>query len=194
LRFTVASHPGLAAGHITCTFRTWKRPQVKRGGRYHVGSVDLVVDEIGEVEVGSITQSDARRSGFDDRVQLLTYLGGGSPLSDNTTVWHVEFHAVAHEERTSLANETDLSDEDVREINRRLDRLDAAAAGGPWTRQVLGLIAERPAVVSTELAAALGRDRPSFKADVRKLKRLGLTISLEVGYRLSPRGEAFLRR
>jgi hypothetical protein len=31
-----------------------------------------------------------------------------------------------------------------------------------------------------------------FKADVRKLKELGLTESLEVGYRLSPRGRAVL--
>ena len=35
-------------------------------------------------------------------------------------------------------------------------------------------------------------DRPAFKLNVRKLKALGLTESLEVGYRLSPRGAAFL--
>ena len=46
--------------------------------------------------------------------------------------------------------------------------------------------------MSTELAAELGRDRPSFKLDVRKLKALGLTESLDVGYRLSPRGLAVL--
>jgi len=34
--------------------------------------------------------------------------------------------------------------------------------------------------------------RLPFKANVRKLKALGLTESLEVGYRLSPRGEALL--
>ena len=32
-----------------------------------------------------------------------------------------------------------------------------------------------------------------FKRDVRKLKEMGLTISLLVGYELSPRGEAYLR-
>ena len=31
-----------------------------------------------------------------------------------------------------------------------------------------------------------------FKLDVRKLKNLGLTYSLEVGYRLTPRGAAYL--
>ena len=31
-----------------------------------------------------------------------------------------------------------------------------------------------------------------FKRDVRKLKELGLTESLEIGYRISPRGETLL--
>jgi len=39
-----------------------------------------------------------------------------------------------------------------------------------------------------------GRPTQPFKTDVRKLKNLGLTISLPVGYRLSPRGEAYVRR
>jgi hypothetical protein len=43
-----------------------------------------------------------------------------------------------------------------------------------------------------DLAEAFGRERLKFKTDVRKLKALGLTESLEVGYRLSPRGRAFL--
>ena len=59
-------------------------------------------------------------------------------------------------------------------------------------RDRLALIAERPAVRAGDLAESLGRERLSFKADVRKLKNLGLTLSLEIGYRLSPRGEAYL--
>jgi hypothetical protein len=59
----------------------------------------------------------------------------------------------------------------------RLDRLDRAARDGPWTAATLRLIA----------------DRPAFKTDVR-IKELGLTESLEVGYRLSPRGRVLLER
>ena len=54
------------------------------------------------------------------------------------------------------------------------------------------LIGDRPAVRAGDLADDLGRERLSFKTDVRKLKALGLTESLTVGYRLSPRGRAFL--
>lgn len=57
-----------------------------------------------------------------------------------------------------------------------------------------GLIAERPAVRAGDLAASLGRETQPFKIDVRKLKRLGLTESLAVGHRLSPRGRAVLER
>ena len=44
----------------------------------------------------------------------------------------------------------------------------------------------------TDLAAGFGRETLPFKNDVRKLKNLGLTESLEVGYRLSLRGEAYV--
>jgi hypothetical protein len=57
---------------------------------------------------------------------------------------------------------------------------------------VLEAIEARPAVRAADLAATLDRDKVDFKIDVRKLKALGLTESLEVGYRLSPRGAALL--
>jgi len=76
-------------------------------------------------------------------------------------------------------------------LTATLDRMDRAA-DRPWTRQVLEQIGRRPGVVSTELAAEAGEDRAHYKLRVRRLKALGLTESLEVGYRLSPRGRAYL--
>jgi biotin operon repressor len=72
--------------------------------------------------------------------------------------------------------------------------MDRRARSGPWTRKTLELIRAQPGVRAADLAAELGRPRDDFKQDVRRLKRLGLTISLEIGYRLSPLGEAFLGR
>ena len=59
---------------------------------------------------------------------------------------------------------------------------------------MLELIAAHPGVRAPDLAARLGRETLAFKIDVRKLKALGLTESLEVGYRLSPRGQALRTR
>src|SRR5258708_7311861 len=80
----------------------------------------------------------------------------------------------------------------ARAIRPRLERLDAASESGPWTRRYLRLVADNEAVRAPNLAAGEGLDVPRFKRRVRRLKELGLTISLDVGYRLSPRGRAFL--
>jgi ribosomal protein S19E (S16A) len=56
------------------------------------------------------------------------------------------------------------------------------------------MIADQPGIVSHKLARQVSADVPRFKRRVRQLKELGLTESLEVGYRLSPRGRAVLER
>lgn len=58
--------------------------------------------------------------------------------------------------------------------------------------EVLALIAARQEMPAEELAAARGEERLPFKRRVRRLKELDLTESLDVGYRLSPRGRAYL--
>ena len=96
-------------------------------------------------------------------------------------------------ERERLAAQSKLTTKQIEAIGKRLDQMDARADGGPWTRRTLELIAQQPGVVSTVLARQMRRERLSFKGDVRKLRDLGLTYSLEVGYSLSPRGRAYMR-
>jgi hypothetical protein len=85
-------------------------------------------------------------------------------------------------------------EEEMTDLTRRLQRLDASSGHGPWTRETLALIAGNPGVRAEDLAASVGREKMPFKLDVRKLKEMGLTESLRVGYRLSPRGESLLAR
>jgi hypothetical protein len=75
----------------------------------------------------------------------------------------------------------------------RLVRFDLRSGSGPWTRKILTLLHERPGVRAADLAHDTAMEKAGFKINVRKLKGLGLTESLSVGYRLSPRGEAVLR-
>ena len=72
------------------------------------------------------------------------------------------------------------------------DAVFARLARYPWAREYLRAIADCPAVRAPDLAASFGRETAAFKRDIRKLKELGLTESLEVGYRLSPRGQLTL--
>jgi hypothetical protein len=185
--FTNDAVPGLADGSITVTFRNWKRPQAKAGGRFHKGDLWFEVDAVTVVPVSSISRADARRAGEADVAGVLRRLGEPDP---DLLVHRVSFHRIPP--AGPPANEADLTPDDVVELDRRLDRLDAAAEDGPWTRPTLRIIDAQPGVVSTLLAEQLERERAALKADVRKLKRLGLTLSLDVGYELSPRGQAYL--
>jgi hypothetical protein len=186
--------PLIADGRVTLTFRRWKRAQVVAGHRYRtghriVGRILIEVDDIRPVDPAAVTDDDARRAGFDDAASLIAQLRGDA----SSPVYRIAFHAVDEPDpRAVLAASADLSPDDRAEIDRRLARLDRASTHGPWTRAVLGTIAERPAVRAADLAAGFGRETQPFKTDVRKLKNLGLTESLEVGYRLSPRGKAYL--
>jgi hypothetical protein len=180
---------GLADGSVTLAFRRWKRPTVKSGGRLTTRAGVLAIDEVKEIEEGAITEADARRSGFVDRAALLDELAGRPG-----ELYRIAFHRAGDDPRVALREQAALTEGDSAELARRLARLDGASTHGPWTEAVLRLIAERPAVRAGDLAESLGRERLAFKADVRKLKALGLTESLGVGYRLSPRGEAWLAR
>jgi len=186
---------GLKDGSITLTFRAWSRPQARLGGRYRVDrETALLVDAIDTVPVRSITDPEARQAGFAGREELLAELRR-SATKPIRSVFRIAFHAVdAPDERARLATRARLTAEEARELSERLGRLDARSGHGPWTRGVLGLIGANPGLAAAQLAKRLGRETQAFKQDVRKLKALGLTISLERGYRLSPRGEAFLRR
>ena len=189
--FSARFWPLIADGSVTVTFRRWKRRQVVAGNVYRTAAGRILVDAVDIVDPSEITDADAVRSGYPSAAALLGDLRGTPDLP----IYRIRFHLVDEPDpRAELASDDVLDDETVADIDRRLDRLDRASPHGPWTEAVLSLIAARPAVRAGDLADSLGRERLPFKADVRKLKNLGLTLSLEVGYRLSPRGEAYLRR
>jgi hypothetical protein len=93
----------------------------------------------------------------------------------------------------ALAIQNKLTPSDVESITKKLDRMDSDSEHGPWTRRSLELISAQPGVVSTILARQMGIERYGFKAMIYKMKKLGLTYSLDVGYSISPRGRAYLR-
>jgi hypothetical protein len=181
---------GLADGSITLTFRRWTRPQVKAGGRYVTPAGVLEVEDVREIEPADVTDDDARRAGFADGAEVVGQLRG--PEAGH--LYRIAFHHAGEDPRVALREDATLPPAEVDALAARLDRLDRASSHGPWTRATLELIASHPERRAGDLAAMVGREIQPFKTDVRKLKALGLTESLEVGYRLSPRGEALLTR
>jgi hypothetical protein len=182
-----ATAAGVADGSVTLAFRRWDRPRMRPGSTQRTSAGAIRIDTLDEVDPGSLTEDDARRAGVRSLEELLRLLG----RREGVHVYRMELSLAGADPRVALRQQSELSDEDRRAVDERLDRWDAAR-GAPWTRQVLRLIAERPGVRAPDLAASLGRETLPFKRDVRKLKELGLTHSLPVGYEISPRGRAYL--
>lgn len=181
---------GLTDGSITLAFRRWDAPRVKAGSQMHSPVGLLAVDSVEEVDRAAISERDAMAAGYTSLFELRRELdkrGAGA-------VYRIVLRRVGPDPREALRNAADLTDAELAAIRARLDRLDRASSHGPWTDAVLACIAERPGVRAPDLAASFGRETQPFKIDVRKLKALGLTESLTVGYRISPRGQAFRER
>lgn len=179
---------GIAEGAITLVLRRWDAPRAKTGGTQRTPVGTIRIENVTELP-GShrVTARQARAAGYPSATAAQDDL-------DRRPARHTYAIAVsflAPDERPGLAADDALSAADVAAITARLDRWDAVAA--PWTREYLGLIGANEAVRAPDLAARMGLDVPRFKRRVRQLRGLGLTISLDVGYRLSPRGRAYLR-
>lgn len=181
---------GVADGTVTLAFRRWPKPDVKVGSQFRTVAGVVRVEEVAVVDPAAITDAEAALAGHPSADALRRRLRDDESLP----TYRVVLAYAGPDPRVALRESADLGDEDVAEIDRRLERLDRASSHGPWTMATLALIGRRPHTRAPDLAAEVGRERDPFKIDVRKLKNLGLTQSFDVGYDLSPRGRAYLAR
>lgn len=177
----------IADGAVTLAFRRWNAPRVRPGGRQRTAIGVIAFDTVDVVDRVDLSETDAGVAGFASRDELLAFLDRRT----SGTIYRIGLRLIGPDPRVALRES--LPDQpQLRELTRRLDRLDRASRHGPWTRAVLRTVGDQPGVRAADLAAAHGRERAAFKLDVRKLKELGLTESLSPGYRLSPRGRVLL--
>jgi hypothetical protein len=188
--FKRATLDGIARGSITLAFRRWERARVRAGTRMRTAVGLVEVDAVDIVGAREITDRDARSAGFSSREELFDAF----PARARGPIHRVRLHYAGPDPRVELRRRDSLSQAEVEEIHARLARLDAASPDGPWTGRTLELIEANPATRAADLAASVGSETQPFKRRVRRLKELGLTESLEVGYRISPRGLAYLER
>jgi hypothetical protein len=178
----------IAAGRVTLAFRRWKRPSVRPGARLRTSVGVLAIEAVEPARLKEISREDARQAGFESRAKLVGALQRGKPGQ----LYRIRLRYVGADPRIALREDHALTAEDVAAIGQELDDLDRRSRRPPWTREILHAIDKSPGTLAEDMAAGFGRTKPAFKADVRKLKELGLTISLSPGYELSPRGRAFL--
>jgi hypothetical protein len=180
---------GIAEGRITVVLRRWDAPRAKPGGTQRTPAGTIRIEQVVEYPAAyRVTRAQAVAAGFPDAKAAQAELAR-RPAA-HTYVMTVTY--LGPDERPALAAADQVNTDDVATISSRLAGWDDASSDGPWTRRYLELIAANEGVRAPELAARMGQETARFKRRVRQLKGLGLTISLEVGYRISPRGKAFL--
>lgn len=177
----------IVAGRVHLAFRRWERPRVKPGARTLTSHGIVEITDIAAVK--DISEEEAVAAGSPDRAALWKELHSGRPGS----IYRITLHYVGDDPRLALRSQTSLESADHAALQTALRRLDTHSSKGPWTQAVLQAIERYPHRPASYLATLLGYEKEWLKLNIRKLKNLGLTISHQPGYELSPRGAVFLR-
>ena len=172
---------GIAEGRVTLALRRWRRTPPADGSTLRSPVGVLCLDRVTVVDEADITADDVRRTGMSPGELRASIAGDG-------TLLRIELRLAGDDPRIALRERVPEHAE-LEAVVAKLERIDAACEK-PWTKRYLQLIADQPGIVSRVLAPQVASDVPKLKRRVRQLKELGLTESLEVGYRLSPRGRA----
>jgi hypothetical protein len=180
---------GIRRGTITLAFRRWRRPSVRAGGTLLTAVGKLHIGTITRVDLEEITPVDVQRAGYASATVLLAELSERS----EGDIYRIELGPLAADPRVALRDAVPATESEWGQVQARLQRLDDRSPIGPWTQRTLAAISAHPGLRAGTLCAHVGQEQAPFKLNVRKLKALGLTESLEVGYRLSPRGQALLQ-
>lgn len=181
---------GIKSGEITLAFRKWQKISVKSGSLLH-SSVGLL--EIGKIEAVNehdITDKDAVQAGFTDKNQLLKSFTHNS----TGTIFKISVRYSSADPRIKMRERTGLSEQQFEDLKGRLARLDLYSKQGHWTERILLTIKDNPNLHAIGIAKLTGFEKEWLKLNIRKLKNLGLTISHNVGYEISPLGSEYLSK
>lgn len=185
--FKQAELDRIASGEIRLAFRRWTKPTVRAGGTLRTAVGVLAIEAVDEMAPDSLTEADAVAAGFGSLGALTAALG-----MREGKLHRIAFTRAGDDPRIALRETDRLDIGEQAGLAARLQVWDARSPSGPWTLQALRLIGSRDGITAAEIADRLGVEKLALKARIRRLKELGLTESLAVGYRLSPRGRAFL--
>lgn len=166
----------IATGEIDLVFRRWRRPTVKTGGTLKTAIGVLAIEALDAVD--SFTSDEARRAGYASAADLEREL---APYAEHP-LYRIRVRLAGADPRIELRDRLTFAPAESARLTK-LNDLD---------HRILDLIVRNPATRAGDLAPQVGMETLVFKTRVRRLKNLGLTESLGTGYRISPRGSAYI--
>jgi hypothetical protein len=188
--FKIEDLEGIRSGKISLAFRKWKKPLVKAGSKLKTAVGVLEITSVAECDSSKITAKEAKLAGFADSKALLVSLN----KVQEGTVYKIQVKHLSENPQVDLRQQKALNEEEYAELQEKLRRLDIGSNQGKWVVKMLKAIQANPKMAAADLAVQVKKEKEWLKVNVRKLKSLGLTISHEPGYTLSPLGEYLLAR
>lgn len=179
---------GIARGEITLAFRRWKKPTVSPRTRLRTALGEVLIGAVEPIDSGGLSKEQARKAGYESLAALRKDLRDES----DRTLYRIEIRGIENDGRVALRNNANIDEAEAVAIGEKLVKWDRANGKSGYHRQILDSVRVNEGAPAGRLAEELGVEKMKFKRDMRKLKELGLTESLVVGYRLSPRGARFL--
>jgi hypothetical protein len=176
----------IKTGEVSLAFRRWQRPTVKTGGTLKTAVGLLAIKQVEVITPEQISDDDIQQAGYSSKETLLNDI-----RKREGQLYRIQLVYAGEDPRIQLREKDDLTAAELTEIVSRLQKIDARA-DVPWTLKVMNAIKEHPKTPAVTLADITGFEKDWLKTHVRKLKDLGLTISHQPGYTLSPRGMAVL--
>jgi hypothetical protein len=188
--FKVRDLENIKSGKISLAFRKWKKAAVRKGSRLRTAIGVVEISSVSAITSEEITSIDAVNAGFDSLENLIKALN----RIDEGTIYKIELHYYSDDPRIKLRQHSEIGDGDVEVLKKKLKRLDSYSKNGKWTLSVLKAINDNPRLRAADLAIMMNKEKAALKIDIRKLKNLGLTISHETGYTISPLGKFVLEK
>ncbi len=164
-------------GKISVIFRVWKRPTVKKGGTLKTSKGILFIENVEQIDRSEVTDVDLKNAGISSRDELCE-------IDREGDFYRITVKFQGEDPRIALRE--NLDEQQLNEVLAKLNKM------GDWTHSYLQEIADKPNIQAQILADSVGEEKLKFKTNVRRLKSLGLTESLNVGYKLSFRGSKVL--
>ena len=88
MQFRKSQKIAIRDGRLTRTFRTWKRPQAKTGGRYNIPPYGaLEVEFVQQMKLKEIPPGHVRDAGYQTHEEVASHLG----IHLEDTVWSIAF-------------------------------------------------------------------------------------------------------
>ncbi len=190
LTFDNKLHDAIREGRVTVTFRSWERPPVSGGRRYHCGDLgDVLVEEVSAVPLSQVTPEDARAAGAESlEAWRRSYLAQHPKVRlERDRTHRVQFRYIGN--NAERVRQGQLAEDDLRHLDRELASIDVKSSQGEWTQFFIAVLTQKKWMRPGEIAQQIDTDQDMVRRKMSVLVDLGIVrADPALGYCLSDGG------